>query len=77
MLCTYCHSLIIFQMQKDDTLFLEAFEKTMTAWTSLLNDSKELPDSLLQGHATEIFNTYLRCHLSPPDGTRSNVSVKA
>ena len=62
-------------MHKDDTLYMEAFEKTLDAYTTFINSAPDLPKGILDEHAAEIFNTYLQCHLSPPDGTRGNVNI--
>ncbi len=64
----------IFQMHKDDTLYLDAYEKMLDAWMTFLGDGAELlVEGALKHNAIEIFNGYLKCHLSPPDGTRSQV----
>lgn len=49
-------------MCADDCLYMEAFERMLDIWDTV-NVCNE--NSFVQ-----IFNTYLQCHLSPPDGSR-------
>ncbi|XP_046399517.1 exportin-4-like [Ischnura elegans] len=54
----------------EDHMYTEAFGYMLAAWTLVLHDAHVLPKQLLQDSSTQIFNTYLKCHLSPPDGNR-------
>nr|CAD7397105.1 unnamed protein product [Timema cristinae] len=54
----------------DDCLYMEAFDHMLEAWISVLHNSQEFPKDFCKQSAMQIFNTYLKCHLSPPDGTR-------
>ncbi|CAB0010169.1 unnamed protein product, partial [Nesidiocoris tenuis] len=58
------------QVQADDHLFMEAFENLMKVWLTLLSDSSHFSDDFCNQASVEVFNTYIKCHLSPPDGTR-------
>ena len=63
-------------MHKEDSLFNEAYEKVLESWMSFLQASEDcLPPGALAFHAVQLFNTYLQCHLSPPDGTRNQVNT--
>uniref|UniRef100_A0A1B6DRC6 Exportin-4 n=2 Tax=Clastoptera arizonana TaxID=38151 RepID=A0A1B6DRC6_9HEMI len=53
-----------------DSLFTEAFDTMLKAWMSILDDFQLLPEDFVKQSAVQIFNTYLKCHLSPPDGNR-------
>lgn len=61
-------------MHKEDSLYPEAYEKVLDAWMTFVQGEAELPKGTLQPHAIQVFNAYLQCHLSPPDGTRNQVS---
>ena len=63
----------ILQMCTDDCMYMEGFESMLDTWTSIVAESPQsslfLPDPCNRG-SVQIFNTYLQCHLAPPDGTR-------
>lgn len=44
----------------------------LEAWTNILQEYQSTSDALLNNASTRIFNTYLQCHLAPPDGTRKS-----
>lgn len=54
----------------DDCLFMEAFDHMLKAWMTILGDYQMFPEEFCQQSSVQIFNTYLKCHLSPPDGNR-------
>ncbi|XP_021933085.1 exportin-4-like, partial [Zootermopsis nevadensis] len=54
----------------EDCLYMEAFDNMLEAWISVLLDSQVFPKDFCKQSFMQIFNTYLKCHLSPPDGTR-------
>ncbi|XP_069695986.1 exportin-4-like isoform X2 [Periplaneta americana] len=54
----------------EDRLYMEAFDHMLEAWISVLHDSQVFPKDFCKQSSMQIFNTYLKCHLSPPDGTR-------
>lgn len=45
----------------------------LEAWTNILQDCSS-SDNLLANSATRIFNTYLQCHLAPPEGSRKCIN---
>lgn len=51
--------------QAEETVFTESFTNMLEAWLTILHD---IPNTVLHPYLTEIFNKYLQCHLSPPDG---------
>ena len=67
---------VYFQMHKDDTMYLEAYEKMLDAWMTFLSDGVDLlVEGALKHNAIDIFNAFLKCHLSSPDGIRNQVGV--
>ena len=60
-------------MHKEDTLYLEAYEKLLNAWTYFVADSSEIPANSLSENFKMMFNSYLQCHLAAPEGTRDKV----
>ena len=64
-------------MRQDDPVYQEAFEKLLDSWMCFVLEASELPDGCLTHPSTEIINTYLQCHLAPPDGTRHQVRSDA
>ena len=54
----------------DSGLYVEAFEHMLEAWVSVLHESQSFPAEFCRRAAIEVFNTYLQCHLAPPDGVR-------
>lgn len=53
----------------DDRIYMEAFDNILEAWSSLLTGS-HFPQELIEQLSIQIFNSYLRSHLSPPEGIR-------
>ncbi|ELU09303.1 hypothetical protein CAPTEDRAFT_151878 [Capitella teleta] len=58
-------------LHEDDQKHLEALQKTLDAWSTIANEDVGLPEECITQHALSIFNTYLQCHLAPPEGSRS------
>ncbi|KAG1701259.1 Exportin-4 [Nymphon striatum] len=58
-------------IQKDDQIFMEAFETILEAWSPFVHD--EIPIDCVTEHVIEIFNCFVKCHLSPPDGSHSEI----
>ncbi|OXU22639.1 hypothetical protein TSAR_013645 [Trichomalopsis sarcophagae] len=54
----------------DDCMYMEAFESMLETWVSGIVDKPIFPDEFYKQSSVQIFNIYLQCHLSPPDGTR-------
>jgi hypothetical protein len=57
----------------EDCQFIEAFEHLLEAWVSVLQCSPIYPPGFIKEPAVQIFNTYLKCHLSAPEGSRGQV----
>ena len=63
-----------FQLNSEDTSFIEAVEQFLEGWASLLENSKQFPAGLFNESATRILNCYVQCHLAAPDGLRGTFS---
>ncbi|RUS87296.1 hypothetical protein EGW08_004976 [Elysia chlorotica] len=61
-------------LHKDDTIYMESYEKLLESWMSLLRNVESLPPGSLCASATQVFNSYLQCHLAAPDGIRNAVN---
>ncbi|XP_018330487.1 exportin-4-like [Agrilus planipennis] len=55
----------------DDKYYVEALENMLEAWTSILQEFIPDSENAVLNAATQIFNSYLKCHIGPPDGCRS------
>ncbi|GFY41887.1 exportin-4 [Trichonephila inaurata madagascariensis] len=55
---------------QEDKVYMEAFEHVTEAWSTILQDSQYFPAEIVRQSSIQIFNHYLKTHLSPPDGTR-------
>ncbi|GFQ78908.1 exportin-4 [Trichonephila clavata] len=55
---------------QEDKVYMEAFEHVTEAWSTILQDSHCFPAEIVRQSSIQIFNHYLKTHLSPPDGTR-------
>ncbi|KAB7501683.1 Exportin-4 [Armadillidium nasatum] len=62
-------------MDQDDQLYMEAFEQMLQSWSSILAENNSLQSEQIKRNAIAIFDTYLKCHLGPPNGTRHPVDV--
>ncbi len=62
--------LFLSQMDEDSTLYEEAFEHMLEVWVSVLHEAQSFPGDFCRAAAVTVFDTYLQCHLSPPDGVR-------
>jgi len=58
----------------DDRVYRESLTKVLEAWMNILTESENVPNDVVQPIATNIFNTYVQAHLSPPEGFRQPVS---
>ncbi|XP_008554970.1 exportin-4 [Microplitis demolitor] len=56
----------------DDYLYMEAFERMLESWSSILSKKNFYPVGFFDNSFVQIFNVYLKCRLSPPDGTRAS-----
>lgn len=68
-LCSFC-----FQLNTEDTSFIEAVEQFLEGWASLLEYSGLFPKGIFSDSATKILNCYVQCHLAAPDGLRGTFS---
>ena len=68
-------SVQLLQLDPDDTLHMEAYEKLLDTWLSLVEDTDSVPTALIQPQAAKVFSSYMMCHLSPPHGSRLQVSA--
>ena len=64
---------LVNQLHKDDTIYMESYEKLLESWMSLIQNVDSLPPGSLCVSATQVFNSYLQCHLAAPDGIRTRV----
>ncbi|XP_064627537.1 exportin-4-like isoform X2 [Lineus longissimus] len=71
MTCQFCQAAALEEtMHKDDKPYTEAYEKLLDSWAALLADPEFIPPGTLHEQAVEIINSYLQCHLGPPNGLR-------
>ncbi|KAK2170788.1 hypothetical protein NP493_1142g00027 [Ridgeia piscesae] len=74
--CHFCQEAALEDAtRQDDPVYQEAFEKLLDSWMCFVLEASELPDGCLTHPSTEIINTYLQCHLAPPDGTRHQMGT--
>ncbi|XP_076041566.1 exportin-4-like isoform X2 [Oratosquilla oratoria] len=59
----------------EDQLFMEAFEQMLQSWACILQETTGWDNSEVKQSATLIFDTYLKCHLAPPEGSRLSVDA--
>ena len=63
-------------MHKEDTIHMEAYEKVLETWMELITSKKDnVPMKQISDHAIHVFNSYVQCHISPPDGCRLKVKI--
>jgi hypothetical protein len=65
---------LFFQLDKDDMVYMEAYDKLLESWLTLVQDDKHFHKGFFTQHAVQVFNSYIQCHLAAPDGTRNLVS---
>ena len=61
-------------MSRDDTVFMEAYEKLLDSWMALITEEDKFPAGILAKYGRPVFDAYVQCHLSPPEGCRLQVS---
>ncbi|XP_041355105.1 exportin-4-like [Gigantopelta aegis] len=61
-------------VNRDETIHMEGYEKMLETWMQLVPDLNQMPAGALKPHATEVFNSYVQCHISAPDGVRTATS---
>jgi len=53
-------------------MFLEAFNIILHPWVSIIENLNQFfPIEFCKSASTQILNTYLKCHISPPNGTKN------
>ncbi|GFR98351.1 exportin-4 [Elysia marginata] len=57
-------------LHKDDTIYMESYEKLLETWMALIRNVDSLPPGSLCASATQVFNLYMQCHLAAPEGIR-------
>lgn len=65
----------LLQLDKDDMVYMEAYDKLLESWLTLVQDDKHFHKGFFTQHAVQVFNSYIQCHLAAPDGTRNLVSL--
>uniref|UniRef100_L7N149 Exportin-4 n=1 Tax=Myotis lucifugus TaxID=59463 RepID=L7N149_MYOLU len=60
---------------KDDMVYMEAYDKLLESWLTLVQDDKHFHKGFFTQHAVQVFNSYIQCHLAAPGGTR-NLTAK-
>ncbi|XP_011701811.1 PREDICTED: exportin-4-like isoform X1 [Wasmannia auropunctata] len=63
-------------IRADDCLYMEAMEHMFEVWSCMLCSTYIFPSDFYKQSSIQIFNIYLRCHLSSPEGVR-NVGGKS
>ena len=54
-----------------ECLYKEVVDVIFDAWTSIIFNEKLFSQGFLKPLIVQVFDTYLRCHLSPPEGIRN------
>ncbi|GIX93060.1 exportin-4 [Caerostris extrusa] len=55
---------------QEDRVYMEAFDHITESWSAILQDNQYFPVHIIRQSSIQVFNHYLKTHLSPPDGTR-------
>uniref|UniRef100_A0A6Q2YXC7 Exportin-4 n=1 Tax=Esox lucius TaxID=8010 RepID=A0A6Q2YXC7_ESOLU len=58
-------------LDKDDMVYMEAYDKLLESWLTLVQDDEHFPRGCFVQPAIQVFNSYIQCHLAAPDGTRN------
>uniref|UniRef100_UPI00358FA5D2 exportin-4 isoform X2 n=1 Tax=Myxine glutinosa TaxID=7769 RepID=UPI00358FA5D2 len=58
-------------MDRDDRVYMYAYERLLDSWLNLLQDNKQLCKDFVSEPAALIFRSFVQCHLSAPAGTRN------
>ncbi|XP_026810149.1 exportin-4-like [Rhopalosiphum maidis] len=59
-------------LSQDDQMFFEAFNNILRPWVSIIaNSNQSFPEQLCKSASIQILNTYIKCHISPPNGTKT------
>lgn len=57
-------------MHADDSLYMEAVDRILGTWICIIFTTHMFPTDFCYESSVQIFNAYLRYHLSPPEGMR-------
>ena len=71
--CTVSKTCSFSQLDKDDMVYMEAYDKLLESWLTLVQDEEHFPRGCFVQPAIQVFNSYIQCHLAAPDGTRNLV----
>ncbi len=63
------------KLDKDDMVYMEAYDKLLESWLTLVQDEEHFPRGCFVQPAIQVFNSYIQCHLAAPDGTRNLVRL--
>lgn len=76
---TFCSfsSVSCLQLDKDDMVYMEAYDKLLESWLTLVQEDEHFPRGCFVQPAVQVFNSYIQCHLAAPDGTRNLVRATA
>uniref|UniRef100_A0A4W5MZ62 Exportin-4 n=1 Tax=Hucho hucho TaxID=62062 RepID=A0A4W5MZ62_9TELE len=58
-------------LDKDDMVYMEAYDKLLESWLTLVQDDEHFPRGCFVQPAVQVFNSYIQCHLAAPEGTRN------
>ncbi|XP_012497121.1 PREDICTED: exportin-4 [Propithecus coquereli] len=50
-------------LDKDDMVYMEAYDKLLESWLTLVQDDKHFHKGFFTQHAVQVFNSYIQCHL--------------
>ena len=65
--------MFVFKLHRDDSIHMEAYERMLETWMELVTGMKDVPMDGLKPKSVEVFNSYVQCHISPPEGSRTQV----
>lgn len=58
-------------------MFFDAFNNILRPWVSIIGNSNQyFPEELCKSASMQILNTYLKCHISPPNGSKLLVEIE-
>lgn len=61
----------LLQSSLGESFYTEALDTLFETWACILYERNLDPTEFSKNISAQIFNVYLRCHLSPPEGVRS------
>lgn len=58
-------------------MFFESFNNILRPWVSIIGNSNQcFPEELCKSASMQILNTYIKCHISPPNGIRTSCGLE-